>query len=687
LVAFGKNGRYFYEFYRNVNVNVGKGVCILNKKIRIIYFTISIIFLESSFFIITNEFVPQGNHIVWYQAGFLSLCIGMLFSEPFYTKPVDALITSVALFFTMINLNEAPYIMIWRLLIVLCTLIFLMCIYLLWFEEKDYVQSPRLAKINKSLLIIVKELGSAKVLSSAVYITGVISFVKPSNQGILFIGWLILLILIYFKPEKSFNTLLRIWNNSEEKISYCGTVAKFEEPNIVQLNMLNEVEEGDIIGISDSQIFNRQNVIYGIIYKKFNGAGQKITNCIILDNQINDWKGQKYAFKLKNFNNLVCIDDSVIFKRQSELVGVIIEGSDIENIKVKVINSSLINNNDIIEVESKGVQILYQINNALTSKDEMTVNKMGYEIVTAKQVGSWNPEKSMFEPHTWVPSLNSVVYKVNRYTEQSTQIPSELSQIGTFDTGHPIYVNINDLVTHNTAILGVTGSGKSSMGYTIIEQIIEKNIKCICIDNSGDYLRSVNYDNIFEITKSEHIEEFLNSESLFAVANATLVSNALAIIRSSYEWAKGKTDTTKKEIEPKICVFIEEAHALIPEWNSVVNRDDQQLVNRISQYVMQGRKYGSGVIVVTQRTANVTKSILSQCNTIMSFKAFDKTSNDFLSSFMDEGYINSIGMLQTGHGIIAGKALTSGKPVVFKSVTRFSDDDESIYDEVAATRE
>lgn len=57
------------------------------------------------------------------------------------------------------------------------------------------------------------------------------------------------------------------------------------------------------------------------------------------------------------------------------------------------------------------------------------------------------------------------------------------------------------------------------------------------------------------------------------------------------------------------------------------------LVSKMSQIALQGRKYGVGLMVLAQRTANVSKTVLTQCNTIISFQAFDETSFSFLSNY------------------------------------------------------
>ena len=55
-------------------------------------------------------------------------------------------------------------------------------------------------------------------------------------------------------------------------------------------------------------------------------------------------------------------------------------------------------------------------------------------------------------------------------------------------------------------------------------------------------------------------------------------------------------------------------------FNSIVVKDDSNHANGTAKVILQGRKYGLGCIIVTQRTANVTKSILNQCNTIFALR-------------------------------------------------------------------
>ena len=89
-------------------------------------------------------------------------------------------------------------------------------------------------------------------------------------------------------------------------------------------------------------------------------------------------------------------------------------------------------------------------------------------------------------------------------------------------------------------------------------------------------------------------------------------------------------------------------------------------VNSIAQIALQGRKYNIGFIVIAQRTANVSKTVLTQCNSIIAFQELDKTSNEFLSSYLGQEYIRTLSSLKFKTAIATGKAFRSTAPMIFE---------------------
>lgn len=116
----------------------------------------------------------------------------------------------------------------------------------------------------------------------------------------------------------------------------------------------------------------------------------------------------------------------------------------------------------------------------------------------------------------------------------------------------------------------------------------------------------------------------------------------------------------------KYLLVFEEAHSLVPEWNSVANEGDKSATNGTAKVILQGRKYGLGSLTVTQRTANVSKSILNQCNTIFAMRVFDDTGKGFLENYIGSDYANTLPTLDERHAIAIGKGLRLKQPVIIQ---------------------
>nr|MDP9179933.1 hypothetical protein [Gemmatimonadota bacterium] len=74
-------------------------------------------------------------------------------------------------------------------------------------------------------------------------------------------------------------------------------------------------------------------------------------------------------------------------------------------------------------------------------------------------------------------------------------------------------------------------------------------------------------------------------------------------------------------------------------------------------------------LVVTQRTANVTKSILNQCNTIFGLRVFDATGMEFLKNYIGDDYAGVLSTLEDRHAVVFGRASSCRDPVL----TRLND--------------
>ena len=94
--------------------------------------------------------------------------------------------------------------------------------------------------------------------------------------------------------------------------------------------------------------------------------------------------------------------------------------------------------------------------------------------------------------------------------------------------------------------------------------------------------------------------------------------------------------------------------------------DSKGLVGKIAQIALQGRKYGVGLLVLAQRTATVSKTVLTQCNTVISFTCYDDTSLSFLANILGREHVTLIPNLPPLHAVAFGKWIRSERPLVFQ---------------------
>ena len=229
------------------------------------------------------------------------------------------------------------------------------------------------------------------------------------------------------------------------------------------------------------------------------------------------------------------------------------------------------------------------------------------------------------------------------------------------NTSYGISVNCKEIVTHNTAILGVLGSGKTTLALELVLRMLDEPIKVWIIDVNGEYELALNDSSYMSrAMKPEDImndrghhqsaRDLIRNQIHSFIENENLSVNFFSLKEfGDIPPAKG-TQWIAEEIltyyqsknsfsrKAKFCLVLEEAHSLVPEWSSTVNKIEQNWTNGTARAVMQGRKYGFGCLLVTQRTANVTKSILNQCNTMFALQIFDDTGKEFLQNYFGEEY-------------------------------------------------
>nr|WP_254870211.1 DUF87 domain-containing protein [Celeribacter sp. HF31] len=268
---------------------------------------------------------------------------------------------------------------------------------------------------------------------------------------------------------------------------------------------------------------------------------------------------------------------------------------------------------------------------------------------------------------------------------------------------------LDDLVEYHTAVLGVTGTGKTEMALDIVREAVANKTKVFCVDFTGDYAARLSElgpifpsptdtqskwleDQLFEVATGkfgapeekkvlqkgvdkissaaeEQINDFLKSEENYlAIFELAEITNTKATLRLTelylstiMRWAQANRRARQ------ILIVLEEAHTILPEvFGSGFDSDTQYVVSRIGQIALQGRKYRVGLMVISQRTALVSKTILSQCNTFLTHSLIDQTSLSFLESVYSSQHARLIPNLGRFEFLASGKAIKAERPIVLR---------------------
>lgn len=126
-----------------------------------------------------------------------------------------------------------------------------------------------------------------------------------------------------------------------------------------------------------------------------------------------------------------------------------------------------------------------------------------------------------------------------------------------------------------------------------------------------------------------------------------------AILRILYEALFWGRDRSEGGIARPLLVVMEEAHRYL---SKEAKGPSRSMVQRI---VKEGRKFGVGAMIVSQRPSEVDDTILSQCGTFVAMRQTNSSDRSKVQASLPDnlaGIVDSLPVLRTGEAIITGEA-------------------------------
>ncbi len=593
----------------------------------------------------------------WFTSGLLLLILLAIVDQPHFSKDANVFVNGVTGLVALLAVPGTRRDWVW--LVFLWWAWGLVSVsYLLILKRSSALRAePSWVQLASR---IVRSIGRPQTLFSAFFLWGVLTQFTPDALAYraLLLFWSVFMILNL--PGVA-TTVADALVPRQQRAASAARIRSQLAPRLIELEVTPEAPN-KLIGKQVSFMKGDEVLYSGTVVDDRTVAGLRTASAVVAAgvNSLN----ASFAEPVVRF------DDEAA---AAQAVGVVCSGTTTTTLRVSVNAEQSLSEGRLLSVPLQGTEeAYYQIVSAQVSEESLGRDN-GYHLiqVSAAQLGTWHADGARFQPVQWVAPPGEAVSAIDPDAEPA-KVPAERYMVGTVPhSPFPVHVDLQDIVTHNTAILGVTGSGKSFLSLHLTRGLAAAGVKVLILDASRQHFLHLAGEAPEPLKSVAEVEAWLNSDKpigVFQFATAMNLPSATAdFVEKVFQHLQATVTLKPGHNEPaRVAIVLEEAHSLVPEWNQVAERDDSKHVNRTARVLLQGRKYGLGCILISQRTANVTKTMLNQCNTIFALQCFDQTGLDFLHNYMGSDYAQALSSLAPRHAVVVGKASSSPRPLIVK---------------------
>ena len=434
---------------------------------------------------------------IWLYSGLFLLLISNRLTNPYFTPPIDALVNAFAAlvaFLSMLlvaNVTPADSGIIKTASVGCGLLLFISLVVLI---GRDYFKSV----FPHWLLIldrITRLLGDGSVVFTFTILTSVYLFHRNSvlETGVILSAW----ILIHFKPIENFLGFIN-WCSQTRPVrgeELIGEVVGYQIPGLALIKVKNAVsdtvpvfliiynQEGKgHLGITIGNVGRDDGVLIRTLMVPMPttllpilapAKTRLLSNCVFKLNLSNQ------EIQLIPDNEAGCLAKSI-----DRLCGIVDHDTSTTILNFEVTDDTDLAEGRLVETKIANKAVLYQVIDGLTKEEVIQQKeKYGYARAKGRKIGLWDDTNKKFVPVSWLPKINSPVLLAKKEQFQVMR-----DAVGHFPkTSYHVGIDMSHAVTHNTAILGILGIGKSCLSIELVERMVKEDIKVICLDLTNQY--------------------------------------------------------------------------------------------------------------------------------------------------------------------------------------------------------
>lgn len=446
---------------------------------------------------------PSSTEGLWFYGGLFALLFGDLLISPFFTKPADALSYGVTGLIALLAADvafdeskEAFERALWVAGLVYMSAVVLASLASITFRNA----TSRPGRWLKSEAYrFADTYGGARPTYFIVFLLAVLVFHRDTSQDFIVLLSAGLIVLIVRPLEVVWaggGLFLTGWRRFATNLSLGELLAR-QEPGImlVRREAGSDVKPGDVVVGRTSD----REVHFGLHLDWLWLAGETWARIVRLrrDPLTDDERqllgrqaaAERAVVKLVPSSHSQAAYDKLqrvpVVAKKDRLVGIVGPDTNLGTLIFEVTGMDTdIEEGQLVETRIGDKSVLYQIIDGVSREEVLQErNSYGYARAKARKIGVWNDELGRFEKVRWIPLVNEPVLLV---TEEQPE--PRAGVIGYFPkTRYPVRVELNSLVTHNTAILGILGSGKTMLALELVQRMMREGIKVVCLDITGQY--------------------------------------------------------------------------------------------------------------------------------------------------------------------------------------------------------
>lgn len=302
------------------------------------------------------------------------------------------------------------------------------------------------------------------------------------------------------------------------------------------------------------------------------------------------------------------------------------------------------------EDSAMGRKYLYQVLGRELSRDAWDGSSVVAEHATAVMLGAVEPGGIVYDsalPAPYVPVFTAKAV--------SGSLPASYDRIGKITgTEVPFGISVYQLRGHHLAILGMSGMGKSTVARKIVDLLSAGSV-VIALDGTGEYRSRFSLPPWNSSVGLSTLGSWVHEPSGVQAQKASEFIEQV-MTEANAEYASGAPTSRT--------LLLEEAHSYLPEWNFVAARNESDFVARSCRYILQARKFGLSFVLVSQRTAVISKSALSQCESYIVLRTLDETSLQYIEGVLGREFRDTVSSLSRYQAVCVGPAFSTATPVV-----------------------